>query len=109
MAEHDRLPFAPILVKNIDAVPRCDDRHGFLQMAWFWQMLVDLRILYLRLYVFLMMPRRSIKPVKMMDRAVTLADTETVGSSDCSCNPRLRAAHRRLQWLAFGQSRRDRR
>src|SRR5665213_1121276 len=50
-----------------------------------------------------------IKPVKMMDRAMPMADTETIGRHDRRADPGLGIAHRGFQLLAFGEACRDRR
>src|ERR1700733_9171023 len=108
MAEHDRLTLAPILVKDIDLIFCGDDRHVLLPMVCS-QMLDRQRMLYVRLYVFLMMRRFLIKLVKVMDRAVSVSDTKTVGGFARRRDPCLRAAHRLLQCLAFGEASGNRR
>src|ERR1700722_10456048 len=108
MAEHDRLTLAPILVKDIDLIFCGDDRHVLLPMVCS-QMLERQRMLYVRLYVFLMMRRFLIKLVKVMDRTVAVSDTKTVGGFDRRRDPCLRAAHRLLQRFALSKTSRNRR
>ena len=48
--------------------------------------------------------QHSIVPVKMMDRPVTMADSESIGSRDRRADPCLGVAHGGLHVLAFGET-----
>src|SRR5664280_2399036 len=50
-----------------------------------------------------------IKPVKMMDRSVTVTDGEAISGRDGGAEPGLGMAHRRFHVLALGKAGRDRR
>src|ERR1700679_3520761 len=56
-----------------------------------------------------MILKRSIKPVKMMDRAVAMSDAQAVGGGDRFRDPCLRVAHGRIQRFAFGKASGNRR
>ena len=49
-------------------------------------------------------PLRSIKSMKMVDRAMALADADAIGRRDCGRDPGLGMTHRLLQRLAFGEA-----
>jgi hypothetical protein len=52
---------------------------------------------------------RSVKPVKMMDRSMAVADAKAIGGRDRGADPGLGMANRGLQVLTPGKASRDRR